>query len=133
MSIDNDEISLIKHIDTLFRITHTSTFNISLQALVLLQQVSASLSSSSSSSASKSVIDRYYRTLYASIHDARLATSAKQAMYLNLLFKSIKADPDMSGERVKALIRRFVQVLVSGGNGSTEFVAGGLFVLGKVC
>lgn len=51
-------------------------------------------------------------------------------MYLNLLFKSIKADVD--GERVKAIVRRFVQVLVSGGSGATEFIAGGLFLLGEV-
>jgi ribosome biogenesis protein MAK21 len=67
------------------------------------------------------------------MHDSRLATSSKQAMYLNLLFKSVKADPDKGGERVKALLRRFVQVLVSGGGGETEFVAGGLFLLGEVC
>ncbi|KAK0208967.1 CBF/Mak21 family-domain-containing protein [Desarmillaria ectypa] len=129
---------LSKHIDTLFLITHTSTFNTSLQALVLIQQIAASLStakasSSSSHTLSKSVIDRFYRTLYDSLHDARLASSSKQAMYLNLLFKSIKADMSkVEGERVKALVRRFVQVLVSGGNGATEFVAGGLFLLGEL-
>lgn len=127
----------MKHIDTLFLITHKSTFNISLQALVLLQQISASLSStpspSSVSSAAKSIIDRYYRTLYSSLHDPRLASSSKQAMYLNLLFKSIKADAASADlERVKALVRRFVQLLVSGGSAATEFVAGGLFLLGEV-
>jgi ribosome biogenesis protein MAK21 len=131
---NKDHHRLSKHIDTLFLITHTSTFNISLQALVLIQHISASLSSSpASSSASKSITDRYYRTLYASLHDPRLPNSSKQAMYLNLLFKSIKADPDPSGERVKALVRRFVQVIVSGANGGTEFVAGGLFLIGEVC
>lgn len=105
---------------------------------MLIQQIAASLStvkasSSSSSSLSKSIIDRFYRTLYDSLHDARLASSSKQAMYLNLLFKAIKADVGkVEGERVKALVRRFVQVLVSGGNGATEFVAGGLFLLGEV-
>lgn len=127
----------MKHIDTLFLITHKSTFNISLQALVLLHQISASLSStpspSSVSSAAKSIIDRYYRTLYSSLHDPRLASSSKQAMYLNLLFKSIKADAASADlERVKALVRRFVQLLVSGGSAATEFVAGGLFLLGEV-
>ncbi|KAK0455841.1 CBF/Mak21 family-domain-containing protein [Armillaria borealis] len=136
--IDVSGARLSKHIDTLFLITHTSTFNISLQALVLIQQIAASLStvkasSSSSSSLSKSIIDRFYRTLYDSLHDARLASSSKQAMYLNLLFKAIKADVGkVEGERVKALVRRFVQVLVSGGNGATEFVAGGLFLLGEL-
>ncbi|KAL0577409.1 RNA-binding ribosome biosynthesis protein mak21 [Marasmius crinis-equi] len=136
--IDTDDSGFMKHIDTLFLITHTSTFNISLQALVLLQQISSSMSStsassSSSSSASKSITDRYYRTLYSSLHDMRLASSSKQAMYLNLLFKSIKADAGNSdnNERMKALVRRFVQILVSGGNGATEFVAGGLYLLGE--
>ena len=54
-------------------------------------------------------------------------------MYLNLFFKSVKADAGKGdGERVKALIRRFVQLLVSGGGGAAEFVAGGLFLLGEV-
>ncbi|KAK1228296.1 RNA-binding ribosome biosynthesis protein mak21 [Marasmius sp. AFHP31] len=136
--IDTNDAGSMKHIDTLFLITHTSTFNISLQALVLLQQISSSMSSNSaspsSSSASKSIADRYYRTLYSSLHDMRLASSSKQAMYLNLLFKSIKADAGSTGdnERIKALARRFVQILVSGGNGATEFVAGGLYLLGEL-
>ena len=33
---------LDKHIDTLFRISHSATFNVSIQALVLMQQVSTS-------------------------------------------------------------------------------------------
>ncbi|KAJ7043063.1 CBF/Mak21 family-domain-containing protein [Mycena alexandri] len=138
--IEAGDVGLNKHIDTLFLITHTSTFNISLQALVLIQQISASLTpppsesaSSSSTPTSKSITDRYYRTLYSSLHDNRLATSSKQAMYLNLLFKSIKADAgNADGERVKAIVRRFVQVLVSGGSGATEFIAGGLFLLGEL-
>lgn len=78
-------------------------------------------------------MDRYYRTLYDSLHDIRLAASSKQAMYLNLLFKSIKADAgNANGERVKAIVRRFVQLLASGGSGATEFVAGGLYLLGEV-
>ncbi|KAF7353702.1 Sterol regulatory element binding protein cleavage-activating protein [Mycena venus] len=135
--IEAGDVGLNKHIDTLFLITHTSTFNISLQALVLIQQISASLTppesasaSSSSTPTSKSITDRYYRTLYASLHDNRLATSSKQAMYLNLLFKSLKVDPNT--ERVKAIVRRFVQVLVSGGSGATEFIAGGLYLLGEL-
>lgn len=123
---------LNKHIDTLFLISHTSTFNISLQALMLIQHICASISeaSSSTSSGAGSISDRYYRTLYESLQDPRLATSSKQAMYLNLLFKSMKVDRDL--ERVKAFVRRFVQILVAGGNGATEFIAGGLYLLGEV-
>lgn len=128
------KFSFHKHIDTLFLITHTSTFNISLQALVLAQHLSSSLASqpgsSSPSSRSKSIVDRYYRALYSSLHDERLASSSKQTMYLNLLFKSLKRDNDIG--RVKSFVRRFIQVLVSGGAGGTEFVVGGLYLLGEV-
>ncbi|KAF9530090.1 hypothetical protein CPB83DRAFT_905635 [Crepidotus variabilis] len=156
--IGADDTGIIKHIDTLFLITHTSTFNISLQALILIQQIvtslstSLSLSSVSSPNATvKSITDRYYRALYTSLHDIRLASSSKQAMYLNLFFKSIKADVGSvsegksnenvgveevrnmeKNERIKALIRRFTQVLVSGGSGATEFIAGGLYLLGEL-
>ncbi|KIO01911.1 hypothetical protein M404DRAFT_1002652 [Pisolithus tinctorius Marx 270] len=126
--------SLGKHIDTLFLITHRSTFNISVQALVLIQQISSTLvdqsKASPSNSESKSIADRYYRTLYASLYDGRLASSSKQTMYLNLLFKSLKADGNM--ERIKSFVRRFVQVLVSGGAGGNEFIVGGLYLLGEI-
>ncbi|OBZ73206.1 Uncharacterized protein C4F10.09c [Grifola frondosa] len=107
-----------KHIDTLFLITHTSTTTLAPAA--------------SSSSFATALTDRFYRTLYASLTDARLATSNKQAMYLNLLFKALKADRNV--DRVKAFVRRFVQVLAVGvgGGGGVEFVAGGLYLLGEL-
>jgi ribosome biogenesis protein MAK21 len=119
-----------KHMTTLFRITHSSTFNISIQALQLIFQVSLSNNNASSSSqtitASK-VEDRFYRALYASLLDPRLATTSKQAMYLNLLFKAIKADND--DRRVKAFVKRFVQTL---NHGEPPWICGGLFLLGEL-
>ncbi|KAF9447072.1 CBF-domain-containing protein [Macrolepiota fuliginosa MF-IS2] len=129
--VEMGDTKINAHLDTLFLITHKSTFNISIQALVLIQQISLTISKASSTSA-KPTIDRYFRTLYESLHDSRLGTSSKQAMYLNLLYKSIKADPEQSTERKKALIKRFVQVLASGGSGATEFIAGGLYLLGEL-
>ncbi|THH28825.1 hypothetical protein EUX98_g5360 [Antrodiella citrinella] len=128
-----------KHIDTLFLITHTSTFNISLQALMLILQVITSFSSSAPSTSkpggstfSTALADRFYRTLYASLLDPRLAKSNKQAMYLNLLFKAVNGDSNL--ERVKAFVRRFVQILAAGigGSGGPEFIAGGLYLLGEL-
>ncbi|KAF8493588.1 CBF/Mak21 family-domain-containing protein [Gautieria morchelliformis] len=107
-----------KHIDTLFRITHTATFSVSLQALMLIHHVSA---------ARPSIATRFYRALYASLLDPRLATSAKQAMYLNLLFKAVKADRDQA--RVAAFVKRVVQVL---GMHRPEFICGGLYLLGEL-
>ncbi|KAG5518446.1 hypothetical protein PMAC_002841 [Pneumocystis sp. 'macacae'] len=49
----------------------------------------------------------FYRTLYESIQDFRLFNSSKQTMYLNLLFKAIKADVDKT--RVKSFVKRLIQ------------------------
>ncbi|PLB37463.1 RNA-binding ribosome biosynthesis protein MAK21 [Aspergillus candidus] len=97
-SSDSDRLS--KHIDTLFRITHSSNFNTSIQALMLIQQLTLSHQIGT---------DRFYRTLYESLLDPRVATSSKQSLYLNLLFKALKND--MNVRRVKAFVKRIVQVL----------------------
>lgn len=91
---------LSKHIETLFRITHSSNFNTSIQALMLIQQLTSTHQVSS---------DRFYRTLYESLLDPRVATSSKQSMYLNLLFKALKND--VNTRRIKAFVKRIVQVL----------------------
>lgn len=117
----------------MFRITHTSTFNISIQALRFILNFCTTIAASSSSSSSDklgSIPDRYYRALYSSLEDSRLATSSKQSMYLNLLFKSLKVDKDKS--RVESFVRRFVQLLWCGGSGGAEFAAGGLYLLAEV-
>jgi ribosome biogenesis protein MAK21 len=128
-----------KHIDTLFRITHEATFNVSVQALLLILQVTSKKvqlplplfpsSSTLITSFPQSVSDRFYRTLYNSLLDPRLPQSSKQAMYLNLLFKSIKMDT--SKERVAAFVRRLIQSL--GMHPGVEFCCGVLYLLGEVC
>ncbi|KAK2021496.1 CBF/Mak21 family protein [Colletotrichum zoysiae] len=88
------------HMDTLFRIAHSTNFNTSIQALILIQQISVSRQLAS---------DRFYRTLYESLLDPRLANSSKQALYLNLLLRSLKADVDT--RRIKAFAKRMLQIL----------------------
>lgn len=89
-----------KHLDTMFRITHSSNFNTSIQALLLIQQISSTHHIST---------DRFMRTLYQSLLDPRLQTSSKQTMYLNLLYRSLKSD--VSVRRVKAFVKRLLQTL----------------------
>ncbi|EEQ85006.1 hypothetical protein RJZ56_007198 [Blastomyces dermatitidis] len=96
----SDVEKLSKHIDTLFRITHSSNFNTSIQALMLIQQLSSSHQVS---------LDRFYRTLYESLLDPRISSSSKQSLYLNLLYKSLKTD--LNVRRVKAFVKRLVQIL----------------------
>lgn len=88
------------HLDTLYRVTHSSNFNTGVQALLLIQQISSSKQQAS---------DRYYRTLYESLLDPRLLNSSKQIMYLNLLYKSLKADINV--KRVQAFIKRLLQII----------------------
>jgi ribosome biogenesis protein MAK21 len=95
-----EDSTLEKHLDTLFRITHSSNFNTSVQALMLIQRLAAS---------KQLAVDRFYRTLYESLLDPRLVTSSKHALYLNLLFRAMKNDVDV--RRVKAFVKRLIQVL----------------------
>lgn len=95
-----DDVAFEKQLDTVFRVTHSSNFNTAIQALLLIQQISAAKHFST---------DRFYRTLYESLLDPRLLTSSKQVMYLNLLYRSLKAD--VSIKRVKAFVKRLLQVI----------------------
>ncbi|KAI8907078.1 CBF/Mak21 family-domain-containing protein [Powellomyces hirtus] len=106
------------HMATLFRITHIGTFNTSIQSLSLIFQVQSSR---------QSISDRFYRTLYGTLVDLRLYTASKQAMYLNLLFRAIKADT--STVRVKAFVKRLVQICAVA---NVPFVCAALFLIGEV-
>ncbi|KAJ5152087.1 CCAAT-binding factor [Penicillium capsulatum] len=112
---DSDSDRLSKHIDTLFRITHSSNFNTSIQALMLIQQLTSSHQVAN---------DRFYRTLYESLLDPRVATSSKQSLYLNLLFKALKSD--LNVRRVKAFVKRIVQVL---GLHQPSFICGVFYLI----
>lgn len=116
---------------SLFKITHLGTFNTSIQSLSLIFQVTqsatSSIASSSTSSPTTGVTDRFYRTLYDSLFDPRLLTSSKQAMYLNLLFKALKADKETN--RVMAFVKRLCQMF---GLASVPFLSGALYLLGEV-
>ncbi|KAB8257705.1 CBF/Mak21 family-domain-containing protein [Aspergillus pseudonomiae] len=111
----SDSERLSKHVDTLFRITHSSNFNTSIQALMLIQQLTSS---------HQIAADRFYRTLYESLLDPRLATSSKQALYLNLLFKALKSD--VNARRVKAFVKRIIQVL---GLHQPAFICGVMYLI----
>ena len=94
----NDEL-FERQMDTLFKVTHSSNFNTSIQALMLIQQLNGSGQGS---------MDRFYRTLYESLLDPRLLASSKQALYLNLMFRALRSD--LNVKRVKAFAKRLLQV-----------------------
>ncbi|KPI35137.1 uncharacterized protein AB675_1322 [Cyphellophora attinorum] len=104
-----------EHLDTLYKIAHSANFNTGIQAMLLIQQLSSAQQSSS---------DRFYKVLYESLLDQRLITASKQQLYLNLLHKSLKAD--LSTKRVKAFVKRILQIL---NLHEPPFVCGAFFLL----
>ncbi|KAH9810578.1 CBF/Mak21 family-domain-containing protein [Melampsora americana] len=98
--IDDDRLK--NEIENLFKILHASTLSVTIQSLTLISHLIKFHS--------LSIQDRFYRSLYLILLDYRLVHSVSQhALFLNLLFKSIKEDKCL--ERVESFIRRIVQVL----------------------
>ena len=110
----NDEL-FERQLNTLFKVTHSSNFNTSTQALMLIQQLNRPHQGS---------MDRFYRTLYESLFDARLLTSSKQTLYLNLLFRALRSD--LNVKRIKAFEKRLLQVVAMH---QPSFICGALYLL----
>ncbi|TSP57647.1 CCAAT/enhancer-binding protein zeta [Bagarius yarrelli] len=107
-----------EQLDTLFRVVHIVKFSTAVQALMLLFQVMDS---------QQSVSDRYYVALYKKLLDPGLSVSSRQSMFLNLLYKSLKADIVL--RRVKAFVKRLLQVSCEQ---SPAFACGALFLVSEV-
>lgn len=112
---DTNDESVERHLDALFKVTHSSNFNTSIQALMLVQQLVGPHQGS---------MDRFYRTLYESLLDPRLLTSSKQALYLNLLYRALRSD--LNVKRVKAFAKRLLQVVAMY---QPSFICGTLYLL----
>ncbi|KAF1943259.1 CBF-domain-containing protein [Clathrospora elynae] len=95
-----DDAKFEEQLNMIFEVTHSSNFNTSIQAMTLIQQISATKHYSA---------DRFYRTLYESLLDPRLMSTSKHIMFLNLLYRSLKADT--STKRVKAFVKRLLQII----------------------
>lgn len=106
------------HLDALFRVVHTSSFNVSIQALQLVFKMA---------SAQPRFLDRFYRALYSTLYDARLMNNSKHALYLNLLYRALKHDP--SATRTRAFVKRLLQVVLVA---DTMFALGSLWIVGEV-
>ncbi|XP_041815058.1 CCAAT/enhancer-binding protein zeta [Chelmon rostratus] len=107
-----------EQLDTLFKVVHLVKFNTAVQALMLLFQVMDS---------QQTVSDRYYVALYRKLLDSGLSSSSRQSMFLNLLYKSLKADVVL--RRVKAFVKRLLQVSVEQ---NASFACGALFLVSEV-
>ncbi|KAF9161801.1 hypothetical protein BGX20_001979 [Mortierella sp. AD010] len=106
------------HMDIIFRITHTGTFNTSIQALRLIFRVS---------SIQKKISDRFYRTLYESLLDPRLVVSSKQSIYLNLVYDALQADESLP--RIKSFVKRLIQ---SCAHHQPPYICGAFYLISKL-
>lgn len=105
-------------VDSLFLISHTSTFAAKVQALVLLERISALANRPDTN-----IRVRFYRALYAVAHSDDVRKSTRPTLFLNLCFKALKADTDPS--RFAACLKRLIQV----GTHSTAAVAAAMVYL----
>ncbi|KAJ2708337.1 RNA-binding ribosome biosynthesis protein mak21, partial [Coemansia spiralis] len=113
-----EDSAMDKHIGTIFQIAHAGNFNTVVQSLVLLSQIARMR---------PAVSDRFYRTLYDSLLDPRLDQTSKKAMYLNVLFRALKADSD--APRVMAFLKRIMQVCLYS---QAELASGALLLASQV-
>ncbi|XP_063959012.1 CCAAT/enhancer-binding protein zeta-like isoform X2 [Lytechinus pictus] len=88
-----------EQLDTLLKVVHQTTFNTSIQALLLIKQVLDKR---------QSTMDRFYSALYRKLLDPHLSSSPRHAMFLNLLYQTLKSDDVLN--RVKAFVKRLLQV-----------------------
>ncbi|XP_023855541.1 CCAAT/enhancer-binding protein zeta isoform X1 [Salvelinus sp. IW2-2015] len=107
-----------EQLDTLFKVVHLAKFNTAVQALMLLFQVMDS---------QQIVSDRYYVALYRKLMDPGLSLCSRQSMFLNLLYKSLKADIVL--RRVKGFVKRLLQVSCEQ---NPTFACGALFLVSEV-
>lgn len=87
------------HINTIYRVVHVANFNVALHALQLLFQVS---------DFSNNINDRFYSALYKKLADVKITNTTHQAILLNLIYKAMLKDQEVS--RVKTFIKRLLQV-----------------------
>ncbi|KAL1517383.1 hypothetical protein ABEB36_001152 [Hypothenemus hampei] len=88
---------LSAHVETFYRLVHLASFNVALQVLMLLNQISV-----------EKMADRYYAALYKKLVDPKLLTTTHQAMLLSLLYKAMNKDTQIG--RVKMFIKRLFQI-----------------------
>lgn len=107
-----------EQLDTLFKILHVVKFNTGVQILMLLFQVMDS---------QQTVSNRFFAALYRKLLDPGLSQGSKQTMFLNLLFKSMKADVVL--RRVKAFVKRLLQVTCCQ---KPSFICGALYLISEI-
>jgi len=108
---------LKKHIDALYKLVHSTTFNKSVQSLLFLHHIYR---------AQRRIDPRFYRALY-----TRLLTDdippVKTAIFLNLVYKALKVDPNIV--RIMAFMKRLLQIAL---HQPPNFIGAVLFIVSEM-
>ncbi|KAF7089834.1 hypothetical protein CFC21_092703 [Triticum aestivum] len=118
--VASSEVDDIVEVQTpiLFRLVHSENFNVGVQALMLLYQISTKNQIAS---------DRFYRALYAKLLSPSAVSSSKPELFLGLLVKAMKNDVML--KRVAAFSKRLLQVALQR---PPQYACGCLFILSEV-
>jgi len=118
--VASSEVDDIVEVQTpiLFRLVHGENFNVGVQALMLLFQISTKNQIAS---------DRFYRALYAKLLSPAAVSSSKPELFLGLLVKAMKNDVML--KRVAAFSKRLLQVALQR---PPQYACGCLFILSEV-
>lgn len=94
-----EAIKLTEHIDSVYKVVHVGSFNVSLNALSLLHQVVGK---------NPQLENRFYTAFYRKLFDPQIGVVNKRAIFLNLLYRVMKSDKSLI--RLVAFIKRVRQV-----------------------
>ncbi|CAM6039763.1 unnamed protein product [Sphagnum compactum] len=118
VAADDVDVIIEEHTPVLFRLVHSSNFNVAVQALMLLHQLMLK---------NQAVSERFYRALYAILLSPSLTKSSKAEMFLGLLFKALKSD--INSDRMSAFAKRLTQVAL---HQPPQFACGCLLLLSEI-
>ena len=128
------DAAMEKHIDTLYRISHTAPPSSATQALMLLFHLAVGLGDSG---VDKSMADldetrtlrqdRFYRALYSKLNNGEMFVGRQITLFFNLLYKAMKYDA--CNERISAFSKRLLHSVL---HLSSSIICGALLLLSEI-
>ncbi|XP_060206018.1 protein SLOW WALKER 2 [Lycium barbarum] len=118
VSSDEADDVIQAHTPVLFQLVHSTNFNVGVQALMLLDKISAK---------NHIVSDRFYRALYAKLLLPAAMNSSKEELFIGLLLRAMKNDVNV--KRIAAFSKRLLQVAIQQ---PPQYACGCLFLLSEV-
>nr|XP_027122721.1 CCAAT/enhancer-binding protein zeta-like [Coffea arabica] len=118
--VSSDESDKIIETQTpiLFQLVHSRSFNVGVQALMLLDKITTR---------NQIVSDRFYRALYSKLLLPAAMNSSKEEMFIGLLLRAMKNDINL--RRIAAFSKRLLQVALQQ---PPQYACGCLFLLSEV-